>query len=209
MVKLRTETASEGSKTLESIYYRDTESPSRAVEPWVLTEPSRRTRQAEPRARVWSRDQGRSARPCWAKTHQARVRSVGWFRDQKWNPTHFLRLPYPKSRENLNHCCAADDDVTTPIPTMRRHPSPIPTDSQRYSTPIASVDSSSGHSPKKNPVKHPARFFWLTLSIFRLRHPRKSKKSLVSKSRLQIRKKVEYKNIKGVYDFSIEAVISW
>ena len=149
MVKIRAETTSEGPKILESIYYSDTDSPSRRAELRDLMEPSCRTRQAELRARVRSWDQGCSARPRWAETHRARVRSVGWSRGQTWTRPVFLRLPYPKSRENPNRRCAANGDVTTPIPTMRRHPSPIPTNAQRYSTPIASVASPSGHSPKK------------------------------------------------------------
>ena len=123
-------------------------------------EPSHHTRQAEPRARVRSRDQGRSARPCWAEMHRARVRSVGWFRDRKRNPTRFLCLPYPKSRKNPNRCCVANDDVTTPIPMMRRHPSPIPTDPQRYShQSLQSILPPATHRRKPN---EPPHTFFLT-----------------------------------------------
>ena len=72
MVKIRAETASRGPKNLESIYYSDTELLSRAAqlsrqtEPRELTEPSRRTRQAESRGQNWSRDVG-------PNVHAARV----------------------------------------------------------------------------------------------------------------------------------------
>ena len=107
MVKLREEITLEGPKTLESIYYSDTEPISRATEP---TKPSCgiwRSRAIvhvkSSREHTWGAEtETAGACPCWAETHgPAFVRGLV----QRLKPDPTLRLLCPNPHKNPNLMC--------------------------------------------------------------------------------------------------------